>query len=75
MKKKKQMRKWKLNISRMGFKSLNNMDKTTMEHQSNSNTKNEYFYLKYLNFQTIMVFLNIYFGCYEQLSLYLVIYD
>ena len=44
--------------------------------KNNNNTKNEYFYLKYLNFQTIMlVFLNIYIGCYEQLSLYLIIYD
>ena len=37
---------------------------------------NEYFYLKYLNFQTItLVFLNIYIGCYEQSSLYLIICD
>ena len=37
---------------------------------------NGYFYLKYLNFQTTMlVFLNIYNGCYEQSSLYLIIYD
>ena len=48
-----------------------------LRSKNNNNNKNEYFYLKYLNFQTIMlVFLNIYiFWCYEQLSLYLIIYD